>query len=212
MNAVGDFEVLAEAILQKARTEAQEIVERARRVAEREVEHAREEAEASWKEGIEQAQRRVEQERRRMYAQIELDVQRRRMAKQEELIQVTFRSAMEALRSMPRDEVYERILVRLIEEGMGVIGEDAATVFLNGVDREAFGEERIHRLEKQVSEHLGRSIRLVLSDQLVETSGGVFLRSEDGRVSFDNTFEARLERVRDDLRGEIAEALFGKTQ
>jgi len=210
MNVVGDFEALAEAILQKARTEAEERVARARRVAQRDVEHAREEAEALRRKLLQRAQQRIEQERRQAYAQMDLDDQRRRRTRQEELVQAVFRSAMNALRSMPRDETYAQILVRLIGEGVMAIGKEVGTMVLNRMDREVFGGEKMRWLEKQVAERLGRDVQLVLSDQLVEASGGVLIRSEDDRISFDNTFEARLERMRDDLRGDVARVLFGQ--
>lgn len=209
MNVVGDFDVLAETILQKARTEAEEMVDRARRVAQRDVEHAREEAETLRRERLQRAQQRIEQEQRRSYGQIDIDAQRRRMAQQEELIQAVFRSALDALRSMSRDEKYAQILVRLIEEGVVVIGGDRGTMVLNRVDGKVFGGEKMRWLEQQVSERLGRDVQFALSDQAIEASGGVFLCSEDARVSFDNTFEGRLERNQDELRGAVAEVLFG---
>ena len=51
--------------------------------------------------------------------------------------------------------------------------------------------------------------KLTLDDEVLHTIGGVKLESQDGTVRFDNTFEARLERARQELRKDVANALKG---
>jgi V/A-type H+-transporting ATPase subunit E len=43
-----------------------------------------------------------------------------------------------------------------------------------------------------------------LSEDSIETIGGIVLSNADGTVKFDNTFESRLERMRPALRKEVA--------
>ncbi len=48
---------------------------------------------------------------------------------------------------------------------------------------------------------------VVLSREPLETVGGMLIRSEDGRIRVDNTFEGRLERLRPQLHQIIVERL-----
>jgi V/A-type H+-transporting ATPase subunit E len=55
---------------------------------------------------------------------------------------------------------------------------------------------------------LGGSLsKPVLEEKSIDTIGGVVITSLDGSVRFDNTFEARLERMRPSLRMEVSETL-----
>jgi V/A-type H+-transporting ATPase subunit E len=50
----------------------------------------------------------------------------------------------------------------------------------------------------------GGQVKLAFDDEPVDTIGGVVLTAADGSIKFDNTFEARLERMRPNLRKEVA--------
>jgi V/A-type H+-transporting ATPase subunit E len=48
---------------------------------------------------------------------------------------------------------------------------------------------------------------LKLSDQALDSIGGVLVSSEDGEIRYDNTFEGRMEKLGDALHGVIIEQL-----
>ena len=91
-------------------------------------------------------------------------------------------------------------IARLIKEGIDVIGPKAV-VSCNSRDRDAVAS---------AAGKLSRGpVALTLDPEGLETAGGVVLVTSDGSVRFDNTFEARLERMRPALRKDVA-ALFGR--
>jgi V/A-type H+/Na+-transporting ATPase subunit E len=96
------------------------------------------------------------------------------------------------------EESYEKAISGLIEEGINVIGPKAV-VYCSSKDRKAVSAA-IKKLAKGEA-------RLTLEEEPVDTVGGVILASPDGTVRFDNTFEARLERMRPSLRKEVAAIL-----
>lgn len=97
----------------------------------------------------------------------------------------------------------EEALVRLIKEGVRVIGPKA-TVSCNVADR---------KIVASVVKVLNKDgVKLTLDQEGIQTIGGVTLGSEDGTVRFENTFEARLERMRQVLRKEIANTLSSGSQ
>ena len=92
---------------------------------------------------------------------------------------------------------YEKALGRLIQEGLDVISP-RADVRCASKDRKAVAAV-VKKLAGKVT----------LSDEPVETIGGVVMSTPDGSVKFDNTIEARLERMRPALRKDVAAILTG---
>ncbi len=95
---------------------------------------------------------------------------------------------------------YEDSITRLIRESTEVIGP-AAQVWCNSKDG---------KLVASVVRKLNRtSMKLSMAEKNIQCIGGVMLTTKDGTVRFDNTFEARLERMRPVLRKEVADLLSG---
>jgi len=93
----------------------------------------------------------------------------------------------------------EKAVLGLIQEGLDVIGP-RATVRCAAKDRKAIAS---------AIKKLGSKAKISLDEKPIETIGGVVLTTPDGSVRFDNTFEARLERMRPNLRRDVAAVLTG---
>jgi V/A-type H+-transporting ATPase subunit E len=93
---------------------------------------------------------------------------------------------------------YEASLSQLVKEGLEVIGP-GARIYCRSKDRSAVSAT-LRRLGGSLS-------KPVLEEKSIDTIGGVVITSLDGSVRFDNTFEARLERMRPSLRMEVSETL-----
>ena len=91
-------------------------------------------------------------------------------------------------------------MTALIREGLDVIGP-RAVVHCSTKQRKAVSSV-VRRLNKG-------SVRLTVDEKGIETIGGVTLTTSNGSVKFDNTFEARLERMRPTLRKDVAAILTG---
>ncbi len=92
---------------------------------------------------------------------------------------------------------YEKAIRGLIQEGLDVIGP-AVRVLCSSKDREVVAS---------AIKKLGSRAKAVIEEEPLETIGGVVLTTPDGSVRFDNTFEARLERMKPGLRKEVAAVL-----
>ncbi len=93
----------------------------------------------------------------------------------------------------------EKALAGLIQEGLDVIGP-RAKVQCSSKDKRAVSS---------AIKRLGGKAKVSLDDEPIDTIGGVVLSTPDGAVRFDNTFEARLERMKPTLRKEVASILTG---
>jgi len=93
---------------------------------------------------------------------------------------------------------YENSLVHLLREGLEVLGP-RARVYCKSKDTKAVSAA-MRRLG-------GKHSKLVLEEKGINAIGGIMMSSMDGSVRFDNTFEARLERMRPTLRMEVSTEL-----
>lgn len=94
----------------------------------------------------------------------------------------------------------EEALGRLVREGIQVIGQKAR-VSCNVADKKIVASV-VRKLNKE-------GARLTMDPEAIQAIGGVTLAIQDGSIRFENTFEARLERMKQVLRKEIASTLYG---
>ena len=115
----------------------------------------------------------------------------------EEAVGEVFETAMAKVAKASPAE-YEKAITHLLTQGVEFIGPEAR-VGCSSKDKKV-----VSAIIKKLNHD---SSKLTLDDEGVRTIGGVVLTSADGTVKFDNTFEARLERLRPMLRREVAELL-----
>jgi vacuolar-type H+-ATPase subunit E/Vma4 len=116
------------------------------------------------------------------------------------LIRVSIERAEEEFGTLAASPEYPEILGRLIEEGRLDLGEESAVIE---------GRERDLPLIRGLAEGIagGRLSAVPAPDGTVPT-GGVILRSEQGGSLVNQTFEARMQRMRLPLVMEIGARLF----
>ncbi|QDA30524.1 V-type ATP synthase subunit E [Thermococcus indicus] len=200
----------AELIIQEINREAEQkiqyILSEAQKEAEQIKEDARKRAEARAEWIMRKAQTQAEIEKQRIVANARLEVRKKRLAVQEELIQEVITALRERLAELP-DEEYFPMLVDLAVQAVGELGSESVVVRSNERTLKLLSE-RADEFRKALGERLGREIEVSLGEP-VGTIGGLVVETPDGTVRVDNTFESRIERFEGELRAEIAKALFG---
>ncbi len=150
---------------------------------------------------LETGAKQAESVRRQIMGSAELETRNAQLRSLERAVNETFELATKQI-SGATGPSQERAVSRLIEEGVEVIGP-RAKVQCASKDRKAVSS---------AIKKLGSKAKIALDDEPIETIGGVVLTTPDGSVRFDNTFEARLERMKPTLRKEIAAILTGPAQ
>lgn len=97
---------------------------------------------------------------------------------------------------------YHPLMLAFLREGAQAIERDELIVRLGKRDW-----DRFHRDWDSLARQAAPAKRLTLSPETLDSIGGVLVASTDGRIRFDNTFEGRMERMDETLRGAIAERL-----
>ncbi len=148
---------------------------------------------------LEMGSKQADSLRRQIIGSSELESRNLQLRLTEDSVNEVFASAMAKVATTTPSE-YEIAVTRLITEGAGFIGANTR-VACRSEDK---------GLVSLVVRKLNRtSTGLTLDEKSLNTIGGVVLTSADGTVKFDNTFEARLERLRPMLRKEVANLLAG---
>ncbi len=141
--------------------------------------------------------KQAESIRRQVIGTAELEVRNVQLRSLEVAMTDVFDAATKKV-SQSSGTSYEEALARLIKEGVDILGP-RAKVLCAAKDKRSVSAA----LEKLGGKKDGLSVESLS----IETMGGVVLTSDDGSVRFDNTFEARLERMRPSLRKEVAALL-----
>jgi V/A-type H+/Na+-transporting ATPase subunit E len=181
-----EFEAEAVSDLESGRAEALARIESARR----------ETAEAVAK-ILETGVKQAESVKRQVIGAAELEARNSQLRSLERSVNDAFDGAFKEVTRVEED-AYEKAITGLIEEAVRVIGPKAS-VYCSSKDRRAVSSA-IRKLAKGEA-------KLTLEEKPIETAGGVILATADGSVRFDNTFEARLERMKPLLRKEVATIL-----
>jgi V/A-type H+-transporting ATPase subunit E len=190
-------------ILLTAQTEAAKIKQAAQEKADQEVERI-----------LSNGKRLASLEEQRMLAETKIDVRRKRMDAREEAINSSFSEAkkvLEALAAKGKQDHfdYKDILFNLIASASEVVAGDRLELVLNHRDRKTFDTKTLKEVGELVKQRTGRSISLVLADEPMQFLGGVVVRDLEKSVEIDNTLETKLNRLKEDIRVDVAKILFG---
>ena len=189
---------LREAVLAKAREEAERIIREAEERARRIVEEAEE-----------RKRREIEEARKRLYEEVGYEARiaeaRIRAAQliakvKNEVLEELRKKVMDRLSSLSEDE-RRRSIEKLLWEalGSGVIGERFRV----------YVAKRDSVLAEDVVTATGLRDRVVAVIGREDLVGGIVIESEDGSTRVDNSYSTRLEMVLRRRASEIAKALFG---
>lgn len=110
----------------------------------------------------------------------------------EESIQKVFEKAIEKIKSTNRDTNYSKLMEFLLEESTNSLGTTDVIVYTNSKDKEI--------VQPLLSKFPGAEF----SNDSINCLGGVEIKSKDGTMTFNNTLDARVDRMKPLIRKEIA--------
>lgn len=182
---LSDAKNTADSSLMNAENTKKEIINKANSEAEVII---KTESERAAKDAVDLKNRRV--------SAAELQGRKMLLSAKQEAIKKSFTAAIDKLKVMPEDKYLSFLAQEIVK-----IPNCEGSIVLNAKDRENIGE----RLVKTVNEKLGAE-KVALSKNTIKSSGGFVLKR--GNVEINSTFETLLDSMKDELTGEIANALF----
>ena len=199
MQTSGNIDDLVLRIREKARAEADAIIERAEKIAVRDISRAREETKQKLAAAEEEFNQQISAGRKALQAEISIQERRIIMTRREKAIDDVFNKALEKLAAENDVEQLTEILRKLILSAIDVLKLDRVKLTLNERDSKLLQESNI------LSGISG--VKISIDEKNINCAGGVIVSDETERIFYDNTYEACLNRQREQLRTKLAEIL-----
>lgn len=203
-NASSD--ALLQVIEEQSQKEAESILEQAEKDAKTVLEKADGEAESIRSEILRKSRMQVEGIRKRILSGVHLEIKKQQLQNRELIITGLLKKVEEKFQSLRATDSYGDILRFWIGEGIHALQEADLCLVPGELERKWLTSEFLAQIVDKSG--LDRSVSLKLSRKtLIE--GGIIIESEDGRMRFDNRFQARMRRMQETMRQFINKQLSG---
>ena len=198
-----NVQVLARAVLKKARADADHVLDEAKLEADGVRQQARQQAEAERERVLELARQEAARIRGQVVAVAQLEARKLKLAQREELLDEVLAAARQRLPTVQQWTDYDQIVGYLVREAVVQLKADLCRVRADERAQQILTPE----LLGEISTELGVQLRL---GEALEHGLGVVTETMDGRRQYDNTLEARLERQQEELRFPVHRLLMGE--
>ena len=196
-------------ILKDAREEAKIIVEEAKRSTEMLLENRKQSARQSAEKDVISLLKRAEDKADIIRGKVATDIKRRArwivLAEKERLVTNVLNDVKNRLVDLQKSEEFLPVLENLIVDAGTVLDGGTLEVMLNENDLSL--PLKLNKLEKKIADGTGVKTRLKISKQQIKAVG-VIVKTNDGKIFVDNTFEAILSRRERELKLKIANFVF----
>ena len=122
----------------------------------------------------------------------DIEARNKQLLALEDAVDRVFTKALDQISNSDRSGDYTNLIKSLLDESTKVLGTSEVIVFTNAKDRDA--------VQSTLSSFAGSE----LSSETIDCIGGVKIQSKDGAMKFDNTIDAKIDRLKPLIRKEIA--------
>ena len=122
----------------------------------------------------------------------DIEARNKQLLALESAVDRVFTTALEQITNSDRNNDYANLIKTLLEESTKILGTTEVKVFTNAKDKDI--------VQSSLSNFSGSE----LSSETIDCIGGVKIQSKDGAMKFDNTIDAKIERLKPLIRKEIA--------
>ena len=122
----------------------------------------------------------------------DIEARNKQLLALEAAVDRVFTTALEQITNSDRNSDYANLINTLLEESTKILGTTDVKVFTNAKDKDV--------VQSSLSNFSGSE----LSSETIDCIGGVKIESKDGAMKFDNTIDAKIERLKPLIRKEIA--------
>ena len=160
--------------------------------------------EAEYNRILEGARKQGDNLKRQIVGSSRLSARNRQLVLIESAVNDTFEKAKTILASSKRENSYRLLMRKILKDSVTMIDSDQVIVECNKND--------IELVEKAISDSFkdNNKIKIKMSDHPLNAIGGIRLTSADGSMTFDNTLDSRIERLKPLIRKNIAQMLRGE--
>ena len=209
MPAEKGAKLLAEDILKEAEEKAATIIKEAKEQANAIIDAARINAEEEEKRKLAEATAKGQQIYREILAQVKVEAKKEILKKKELLIKEAFKEAEERLRKHSLAAEYKEDLIRITVNACKKLDATDLVITANQRDLKTLKSSK-ETIEREL-ERGNRKIKISFGEP-IQTAGGVRVKTADGRIEVDETFEGIIQKQFELLRVKVAKILFEGSQ
>ena len=154
---------------------------------------------------VEAARKQAENLKRQIIGSARLAARNQELLTIENAVNKAFEEAKKKLQTSSSSDSYKELLKHMVEESISAVGGSNAAVIIERNKNDA-------ELVRKVVSELQDSSKLQqarVSDQHIDVLGGIRIKSSDGTMTYDNTLDSRIERLKPLIRKNIAQMLRG---
>lgn len=148
------------------------------------------------------AKKQAENLKRQIVGSSRLAARNKQLLLIETSVNDAFENAKAKLASSNKQQNYRDLLLKMIESSISAIESDNVIIECNKNDY-SIVKDSIKNLRDDKS-------RVTLSDQPINVIGGIRVKSGDGSVTYDNTLDSRIERLKPLIRKHIVQMFRGE--
>jgi vacuolar-type H+-ATPase subunit E/Vma4 len=199
---------ICEQIRRDGEKEVNSILDKAKRTAAEIIAKAEGEAEKVGVRIVAEATEKAELAKKRSLSSVSLEVKRIHLRAREEVVTAVMDKLHAEIGACRSRRDYAAVLVGLVVEALRALEGNEFVVYADRRDLALLESAVFPGVREEMAKER-RAVKRIEAKALAEpTAGGVSVGVPGGKVIYDNTFEARLYRLRDDIRAVIFESVF----
>ncbi|HET6730054.1 MAG TPA: V-type ATP synthase subunit E family protein [Nitrososphaeraceae archaeon] len=151
---------------------------------------------------LENARKQAENLKRQIIGSNRLSARNNQLILIEDAVKNVLEMVKEKLATINKDPNYEQLVEQAILDSVKEIGRSDLIIECNKNDV---------KLVRKLVENIGKEKRskIIVSDKQLEVLGGIRARSSDGTLTYDDTIDSRIERLKPLIRKNIVQILKG---
>lgn len=141
---------------------------------------------------VDEGRKESEKIEKQIVGSSDLESRNKQLLLVEESVEKVFDIAIDKIKATNRNEEYSKLITTLLNEATEALGTTEVMIYTNSKDQDI--------VKQTLSKYSGAE----LSSETIDCLGGVEIKSKDGSMAFNNTIDARIERMKPLIRKEIA--------
>jgi V/A-type H+/Na+-transporting ATPase subunit E len=159
--------------------------------------NSRKSLEAEYDKILMEGKKEAEKLEKQIVGNADLDSRNKQLLLVEESISRVFEKAIKKIGEADRNNEYSKLISSMLDESIKSIGTKEIVIQTSAKDKQV------------VQSLLSKFPGATLSSETINCLGGVKVQSKDGTMTFDNTIDAKIERLKPLIRKDIA-SKFGR--
>lgn len=148
--------------------------------------------EAEYDKILSDGKKEAEKIEKQIMGSADIEARNKQLMALEDAVDKVFSKALDQIANADRSGDYSNLIKTMIEEATQILGTSEITVTTNAKDKDV--------VQSTLSQFPGAE----MSPDTIDCLGGIVVKSKDGAMTFDNTIDARIERLKPLIRKEIA--------